>query len=516
MIGDRDSAFAGAVPHRAVIDVGSNTVRLVVYGGAQRSPTVLFNEKVVAKLGRDLQHSGLIPEDAIKIALGGLKRYRRILTDLHVQDIEVIATAAPRLAENGPEFLDMVREVGFNPVLLSGEEEARTSAMGVIGAFPGAHGVVADLGGGSLELTDIRSGEWSHGVSLPLGTLMLQELRAAGPDKFKRKVTKALKGADWAHAMEGSLYMVGGTWRALACFAMEEARHPLTDPHGYAIGGAEAMRLAKQVRLTKPKKLTIPRVTAMRAEMLPHAAALLQVLLAKLQPERLVFSSWGLREGRLFDRLDPSAQAQDPLLAGVASFSAPRGGPPTLATRIAGWTVDALPSDRAGSERVRLAATMLALASMQIEPNLRLKQAINWALYKRWMDISDEDRAMMAAALSTNCGSFDLPKTLFKLTSKERIEEAICWGLGIRLARRLGAGSQRSLRNSSLSIEKGRLMLLLGESHADLWADHVESDLAALAGRLGLASGFEIVPNDELLGRNGYELPLPDLPLEDS
>ena len=507
MIGDRDTAFANASPQRAVIDIGSNTVRMVIYGGAQRAPTVLINEKVTARLGGDLIHSGRITDEAMEIALSGLRRYRRVLTDLHVNEVDVIATAAARLAENGLAFLDRVRECGFKAELLSGEDEARTSAMGVIGAFPGAKGVVADLGGGSLELIEIQNGQCTHGVSMPLGTLMLPELRAEGSAKFKRHVNRALKNEDWAHSMSEPLYMVGGTWRALAGYAMDEVKHPLTDPHGFEIDGEEALRLAKRVRLTKPKKLNVSRIASMRSAMLPDAAALLQVLLGKLQPPRLVFSSWGLREGRLFDRLDPAAKAQDPLLAGVANFSAPRGGPPTLATRIAGWTVDALPHDGHGSERVRLAATMLALASMQIEPNLRLKQAINWALYKRWMDLKDNGRAMIAAALSANCGCMDLPADLSRLATRDMLDEALCWGLAIRLARRLGAGSRRSLRNSALGVSGDRLVLYLGESHADLWAEHVELDLSALAERLGLRPAVEVVPNDSLLERNSFELP---------
>ncbi len=150
---------------------------------------------------------------------------------------------------------------------------------------------------------------------------------------------------------------------------------------------------------------------------------------------------------------------------------------------------------------------MLALASMQIEPNLRLKQAVNWALYKRWMDLNDEGRAMIAAALSANCGSLNLPQTLSKLASREALDEAICWGLAIRLARRLGAGSRRSLRNSALAIVNDRLALHIGESHADLRAEHVELDLAALAERLGLRPAIEIVPNDSLITRSSFEIP---------
>lgn len=509
MIGDKDSAFPNTLPHRAVIDIGSNTVRLVVYGGAQRAPTVLLNERVVARLGGDLQRTGRISDEAMEVALGALRRYRRILTDLHVQDVDVIATAAARLAENGGAFLDRVRECGFRPQLLSGEEEARTSAMGIIGAFPRAQGVVIDLGGASLELVEIADGQCKHAVSLPLGALMLPEQRAEGADKFRRRVIRLLKRENWNQPLNQPFYLVGGTWRALAGFAMYEAEHPLTDPHGFELDAEGALTLAKRVRLTKAKKLNVSRVAAMRAAMLPDAAALLQILIAKLQPSKLVFSSWGLREGRLYEQLDPAAKTQDPLLAGIASFAAPRGGPPTLATRIAGWTVDALPKEGQGTERLRLAATMLALASMQIEPNLRLKQAVNWALFKRWMDLDDQGRAMIAAALSANCGNPNLPQTLSRLANREALDEAICWGLAIRLARRLGAGSRRSLRNSALAIVSDRLALHIGESHADLRAEHVELDLAALAERLGLRPAIEIVPNDSLITRSSFDIPMP-------
>ncbi|HTM94492.1 MAG TPA: Ppx/GppA family phosphatase, partial [Croceibacterium sp.] len=359
MIGDSDAVFAHAGPQRAVIDIGSNTVRLVIFGGARRAPSILLNEKVTARLGRDLAQTGRIPKPAIDLALAGIHRFTRILDDLHIRDVDCIATAAAREAKNGPAFLKLVKEAGVTPRLLSGEEEARAAAMGVIGAFPGAQGAVADLGGGSLELTAIANGATSRETSLPLGTLRLPALRAAGAAKFRQRIARDLKAGGWDKSIGGTLYLVGGTWRALACYAMHEAKSPLTDPHGLTFSGAEALALAKRLRRSKRSILaTVPRVSPMRAAKLPDAGALLQVLLSKLAPDRVVISAWGLREGVLFERLDAAARSQDPLLAGVASFAAPRGGPPTLATRVAAWTVDAVPGQGRGSERLRLAATM--------------------------------------------------------------------------------------------------------------------------------------------------------------
>ena len=159
------TAAPDLTPARAIIDIGSNTVRLVIYGGPPRAPTVLHNEKVSAKLGRELAESGYLPEKAVKAALAALARYRALLDLMAVRQIDVVATAAVRDAADGAAFLDAVRTLGFAPRLLSGEEEAIASAMGVIGAFPGASGIVADLGGGSLELIDIDGDSCRHGVS---------------------------------------------------------------------------------------------------------------------------------------------------------------------------------------------------------------------------------------------------------------------------------------------------------------------------------------------------------------
>ena len=272
---------------------------------------------------------------------------------------------------------------------------------------------------------------------------------------------------------------------------MEEIKHPLTDPHGFELEGKEALRLAKRMRMSNPAKLDLTRISEMRAGMLPDAAALLHVLLGKLQPSKLVFSSWGIREGRLYDRLDSAARSQDPLLAGVASFAAPRGGPATLATQIAGWTVDALPKNGKGSERVRLAATMLALASMQIEPNLRVRQAINWALYKRWMDLDDGGRAMLAAALLRLCAEkLALPRYVVALIFEDhpRFEFHHTLQTGASLiARRTLSYSERAT---------GRRVALFAAEHGfdELHAAAIGLDPEREA-VLGVAAGSEEQPH---------------------
>ncbi len=502
---DREGKFSGHTAQRAIIDIGSNSVRMVLYGGSPRAPVTLLNEKVVAKLGRDIGSTGRLADAAIDTAMRGLGRYALILDDLGITDVEVVATAAVRDASNGPEFLEQVRGLGLKPRLLSGEEEARVSAMGVIGAFPGASGVVADLGGGSLELVHIGNGECGAGVSLPLGTLRLPELRGDKVPDLRKIAAQLLKSAGWDSPVGGPLYLVGGTWRAMAVYAMHAQSHPLSDPHGLEIAHDDALKLAAQIAESDPATLRqTPRVSSQRSASLPDAGALLGALLKRLEPDRIVFSSWGLREGLLFDRLEPYAKGQDPLLAGMAVFAAQHGCPATLATRVAGWTVDALPPGWQGSERLRLAATMLSLASMQTEPNLRTASAIDWALHKRWIALDSSDRAMLAAAVSANGNNCDLPGRITQLTTPERLEVAIAWGLAIRLCRRLGALSRRTFRASNLSIEDGVLTLTLEQSHARLVGPLTEKDLRLLAGRLGMESRIEIVPNTSIVRITDY------------
>ncbi|WP_298468293.1 Ppx/GppA family phosphatase [uncultured Erythrobacter sp.] len=498
--GSRDGTFSGTKPQRAIIDIGSNTVRMVIYGGSMRAPTVLLNEKVTAKLGRDIAETGKLADEAIELALRGLKRFALLLDDLGVEEVETVATAAVRDASNGDQFVATLRELGFDPRVISGEEEACLSASGVAGAFPGATGMVADLGGGSLELVTVNASEPGEAISLPLGTLRLPEYRGKSRGDMRKALEKALKKGAPKIEKGQPLYLVGGTLRTMAVYAMQEQGHPLSDPHGFEIEPDEARKLLGKALAneTIDSLKSRDRISSMRAEKLPDASVLAEAMLSRFEPSRLVFSSWGLREGLLYDGLEPHAKAQDPLQAGISVFATQRGAPPMLAARMAAWTLDAAPARKHGSERLRLAATMLALASMQIEPNIRLPQAIDWALHKRWIAVSSADRAMLAAAIAANGNQLNLPGAVTELASEDALEEAVRWGLAVRLARRLGARSPRSLQVSRLLVDKDDLVLRLAVSHSDLFGIPTEKDMKLLSSKLKLDYRVDVVPDEEL------------------
>lgn len=506
--------IAGSVPHGAIIDIGSNTVRLVIYGGPPRAPITLFNEKVTARLGRDLDANGLLAEEAIDLAMAGLERFALILADLNVEKVDTVATAAVRDAENGEAFLTRVRSLGLEPRLLSGLDEATVSAEGVLGAFPQARGIVADIGGGSLELVPVEEGAVGEGCSMPAGTLRLPSIGGGDTDKLREKLKKMVGKNAPTMAQGGDLYLVGGTWRAMAGFARAQVDYPLTDPHGFTMTREEAASLAKALAKSDVETIkAIPRVSSSRADSLPLASHVLHVLLKHYDPERIVVSAWGLREGLMMRRLDKYQLAQDPLLAGTIEFAESRGASAMQATRVAGWTVDTVSSLRPGAERLRLAAIMLGLAAMQTEPNLRVHQGVDWALHKRWIAISPEGRAMLAAAICANSNELGLPDALTALASKAALEEAITWGLSLRLARRLGAGSARSLEATRLTRDEGALVLTLAKSHAALYGPSSQRDLALLADHLGLEPRMK-VKGEKKLPEKGEAALLLDQPMK--
>jgi len=464
-------------PKRAIIDIGSNTVRLVLYGGPPRAPVVLHNEKITAKLGRCVGETGLLSDKAMASALAALARYHALVVASGVSDVDVVATAAVRDATNGAQFLEAITALGLKPRLLSGEEEAVTSANGVIAAFPDARGECCE-----------------HGISLPLGTLLLPRLREVGPAGFSRQVTSMLQSADLSGGKGLPLYLVGGSNRAFARYAINDIGWPLDDPHGFELDIPTANDLALSLaRIQSKSALEVPGLSGSRLSSLPDVGALLAVLIEVIQPSSLVFSSWGLREGLIYRSLSPEARTQNPLLAGIGAFAESHGCPTRLAAMVAGWTAGAVPRGGNQSEPLRLGATMMALASLGLEPNLRASHAVDWALRKRWIGVDCVGRAMLAAAALANAGRSSLSLDLDRLAPAERLAEATIWGQAIRLCRRFTAGSPLSLSSSGLSAADGQLTLSAHESMAALFTESIEKELRLLAKMLDLKPAFDVV-----------------------
>lgn len=469
---------------QAVIDIGSNTIRLVIFGGPRRAPAIVLNEKVTARLGKGVVESGKLSDRAMNAAIAALHRYAILAEANGIARPETVATAATRDAANGAAFLDRVMGLGLHPRQLTGEEEAMFSAQGVIGAFPDARGTVADLGGGSLELVRIKGGQCKRGVSLPIGTLRLPAMLEGGAVKFRKRLAKQLADTGWSAKPDETLYLVGGTFRAIARHVMYRTGSPLDDPHGYAIGAIDALLACRRLaRSTNPAP--VPGVSQSRLASIPHAAALLAGMVRSLKPSRIVFSSWGLREGLLFSQLAPHIRQTDPLLAGVSAFAGAMGIGAKLADQIADWLAAAgIGTDAAHGNLLR-SSIMLAAASQTVEPNLRAPTILDWTLHKRWVGIDRPQRAMMAACVLA-ASNRTLPQDFAGLAQPGQIEEAIGWGLAIRFCRRLTSLAPTLIASCPLVRDGTRLVLNLRGDSAALAVDAIEKEFTQLAGYLGL------------------------------
>ena len=298
----------------AVIDIGSNSVRLVIYEGLTRSPTPIFNEKVLAGLGREVQSTGLLARRCGREGARALRRFRALCDKAGVRRLWCVATAACRDADNGPEFIAAAARICRKRIeVLSGPREAKLSALGVVSGIYKPDGIVGDLGGGSLELVDVHGHQLRHGITLPLGSLALQDLSEKSVKKAEKIVRKGLGSAPLLRRGEGrTFYAVGGTWRALARLHMWQIGYPLHVMHGYVIPAREALEFSRLVHRVNPEMLSrIEMVNEARRPLLAYAALVLEHVVRIMRPRDIVISALGVREGLLYSELPARERAKD-------------------------------------------------------------------------------------------------------------------------------------------------------------------------------------------------------------
>ncbi|MFM5931096.1 MAG: Ppx/GppA family phosphatase [Novosphingobium sp.] len=493
----RPARHASANARRAIIDVGSNSIRLVIYEGPARTPFVVHNEKVQARLGRSLSATGRIDEDAFAKGLAGCRRFKALVDAAGISDVRTVATAAAREAENGPQFLDAMRAIGLEPQLLSGDEEALQSAAGVISAFPGADGIVGDLGGGSLELIDVRSGVAQQRTSLPLGVLRLAELRAKGDKALRKMVMGMLRDGDWLEAGAGRpFYLVGGSWRALGHLDMYLTQSALPGVHGYAFRRSRIKDLRLAIRETGPRlPRLVPGLSNSRMAGLDDAACLLADVGAGLGCDRLVVSTFGLREGLIFSELDPSAQQEDPLLAAVADYARRRGNVTWDGDRVADWIEPIFPGGDSALRRIRRAACHLAGVDLHPQSETRARHGMELAWLGGWIALDGAERAMLAQAMWTAWSGKGICPALDGQLADGDFAHAMRWGEAIRLAERLTGGRSATLDHASVTLcddgEDGRfLRLAIDREWIDLGGEIITKQITALATAMGASAAI--------------------------
>jgi len=475
----------------AVLDLGSNSVRLVIYDKLGRAPFPRFNEKSLCGLGGELDSTGRLPEAGILCTLQAVRRYGAIARAMRAERVDIIATEALRRAENGPDLLARIEaESGHRPHLLSGDDEARLAAMGVASGFHEPSGMVGDLGGGSLELARIREGAVEAArASLPLGALRVRAMMGEAGDSAKKRVD-AMLGEVAGQDTGGRFYAVGGGWRALARIHIAGTGNPIKVTHGLELDPKEARKLAKSLlRRNRSELAALPGLPRRRLDTLPAAALVFDRVVKRLRPDRVVFSALGLREGWLHGCLPEEEKRADPLVVGAREFGRPRSRVESIGVAMAEWTAQLFPEETAGERRLRLAVAELSDIGWRDHPEVRAFECFTRLLQFPFVALDHGERVFLAAAIHARYGGSAndprLAPALALLDAAAR-RRALILGRALQLGYRFSGSVPELLREGRLRRADDALIFEVASTEMVPEADVVRSRLKNLGKAMGV------------------------------
>ena len=475
----------------AVVDIGSNSVRLVIYQGAWRSTPALHNEKTICAIGRSMVSSGRLDDTGMQLALETLARFRELCRGHHVQDVGAVATAAARDAANGPEFIRAAEKaLGYPIQILAGEEEARIAADGTLAGIPDANGLVADLGGGSLDMVTVESNRTGIAATLPFGPLRLMDYSGGNLNRARDLVADTLDDFQFGKTLKGrTLYAVGGIWRALAHVDMDEQDYPLSVLHQYSIPAGRAAKLCRVVSGLSRKSLEkMHSVPKRRAEALPYGAVVMEEMLRGFGLRQVVISAYGLREGVLQSRLPAEERAKDPLIEFARDVNRREARTEAHAAELLAWSESLFPDEMPAQRRLREAICLFSDCAWRRHPDDRAIGAYQQILHGAYAAASHADRiTMAAAAFFRYAGDRSLPgdNIMAALVSDDALAFARQMGMAARLAFGISGSLRGVLSQTRLQLTKDSIVLELPEARKALIAESVSKRLAGLANVVG-------------------------------
>lgn len=481
----------------AVLDIGSNSVRLVVYERHARSLTPLYNEKTACALGRGLAQTGKIAYENIDRALTAIQRFALVSRLMRVGTTHILATSAVREASNSKAFVDAVEEImGAKVTVLSGAEEAHFAALGAISGMPGFVGVVGDLGGGSLELSSIADGADSTGETHELGVIRLQDDSEISPSKAQAIANKRLKKSKLMTGQGGSFCAIGGTWRSLAKVHQVLRDYPLHMVQHYNVKASDMLKLCEDIvaatAANKPYTGS-EHVSSGRRDLVPYGAAVMIEVLKAGKFDNVVFSALGVREGYLYGLLDDAERSVDPLMQMAEQMSVLRSRSPAHAEDLIEFTAGVLATlgitETVEELRLRQVACYLADIGWRGHPDYRGEQAVDMVAYGSATGVDHPGRAFLAEALAVRYMGLkqkSMSQGLLALSGSAMSARARLLGAAFRVAYPMSAAMPGVLPRVSFSIDKGVLKLHLPTDLAFLDGEHLRGRLDQLAGVAGI------------------------------
>ena len=471
----------------AVLDIGSNSVRLVVYERHARALTPLYNEKSACALGRGVGQTGRLADANVAQALNAIKRFALVARMMRVGKVFVLATSAVRDAANRQEFVDAVEALMDAKVqVLSGEEEAHYAALGAVAGMPGFSGIVGDLGGGSLELSSILNGSDTDGHSFELGVIRLQDDSGGSPLRAAALVRERLQQSNLPKLAKGASFAaIGGTWRSLAKLHQIVRRYPLHMVQHYVVPAEDMIEFcAGIVGASSLKAYTgAEHVSSSRRELVPFGAAVLAEVLKVGQFANVVFSALGVREGYLYGMLDKREQAIDPLIQGAEELSVLRSRSPAHASDLIEFTERFLAvsgtTETAEQTRLRAVACLLADISWRAHPDYRGSQSVDAVAYGSLGGLDHPGRAFLAQVIAIRYDGLKAKSAapLAVLGNAEMTQRARLIGALFRVAYPMTAAMPGILPRIRFELAGTALSLVLPADLAFLDGEHLQGRL---------------------------------------
>ncbi len=485
-----DSPEARALSRVGVVDVGSNSVRLVVFDGAARSPAYFFNEKVMCGLGAGMSETGHLNPTGRERAMAALRRFALLAEGMGAGPLSAVATAAVREATDGPDFAEQVlRETGIRLYVIDGPEEARLSAQGVLLGWPGSYGLVCDMGGSSMELAEIEGGRVGRCVSSDLGPLKLRDLKG-GKKARKARIRRTLEDLqDRLGEQKNRLFLVGGSWRAIAKIDMARRDYPLLVLHEYRMSAKTVRDTVKFIEKTDADTLKeLSGVSSSRIALVPYAAEVLSEAVKMFRPRDIAISSYGIREGLLYGQMPQALRDRDPLIEASRFAEAKDARIPGSGRVIYRFISPIFKS--AAPERLRLvkAACLLHDVSWRSHPDYRAEDCFENATRANLGGLKHSERVFLGLALLhrySNKRKNTRFNALEGLISDRDLAEAEILGRALRFAAMLWLDADTEPVRLRWFPRRKVLSLDLAHAAAPLFAEVAQSRFQALANSLG-------------------------------
>ncbi|MEK9670936.1 MAG: hypothetical protein VW268_00345 [Rhodospirillaceae bacterium] len=476
----------------AVIDIGSNSLRLVVYDTPARLPVPIFNEKADCGLARGLEKTGKLNPEGVEHARNALARFIRLAQVMGVERMELVATAAVRDAADGPKFVEEIESTfGVTVQIPSGAEEARLAALGLLSGVPDADGLLGDLGGGSLDLIALDRGQFGANATLPLGHLRLPEAAGGNVAKAARRVDDMLAPHDWIKDAKGrTFFAVGGSWRTLARIFIEQTKYPVHIIDGFTMSYSGACNFTDVIAgLSQNSLKQMKSVPRRRVENLPFAAVAMRRLLDMARPAQVVFSGFGMREGQMLKGLPEDIRRQDPLIAGCETLAERAGRFSLLGAEMRDWMAPLFPDETPRQARLRYAASLLSDIGWIEHPDYRARHSFFRVLRLPFAGLTHPDRAYLAKAVFIRYNGDpdeDFAAAPIGLLNDDDLRHAKAVGYALRLAHTVSGSAPELIGKTALAPSGKILTLKLPVKGPDVFfGDAVERRLKTLAKSLG-------------------------------